>query len=127
MEKHMLNFRASNGYPSRCQIQIYRQSQLVIATDIDEGMSRSADAVTNACEIIANQVVQQFGVKPQQLFFIEEYRPAGPNHTTDLVQFDFAGGKHGPTGRFKTPRWTHLPEEEFKQIIQLAEEIEKMV
>lgn len=117
MEKHTLNFRASNGYPSRCQIQIYRQTQLVIATDIDEGMS-----ITNAYEIIANQVVQQFGVKPQQMFFIEEYRPAGPNHTTDLVQFDFADGK-----AFTRPRWIHLPEEEFKGIIQLAEEVEKMV
>lgn len=116
MEQHKLQFRAANRYPSACAIRIYRQSGVVVATDIDEGSS-----VTNSCEIIANEVVRQFGINPQQLFFIEEYRPAGPNHTTDLVQFDFADGK-----AFRHPRWTHLPEEEFKRIIQLAEEIERM-
>lgn len=121
MEQHKLQFRAANRYPSACAIRIYRQSGVVVATDIDEGSSRSAGTVTNSCEIIANEVVRQFGIKPQQLFFIEEYRPAGPNHTTDLVQFDFVDGKV-----FRHPRWTHLPEEEFKQIIQLAEEIETM-
>ena len=80
--------------------------------------------MTNSCEIIANEVVRQFGINPQQLFFIEEYRPAGPSHTTDLVQFDFADGKYGPTAPFRNPRWTHISEDEYKRIIQLAEEIE---
>lgn len=116
METHYLKFRGTNGYPSRCRVRIFRQSQIVIATDIDEGMS-----VTNACEIIANEVVRQYDVNPQKMFFIEEYRPEGPNHTTDLVQFDFADGK-----AFRHPNWRHLTPDEFKHIIQLAEEIEQI-
>lgn len=122
MEQHKLHFRAANHYPSACAIRIYRQSGIVVATDIDEGSS-----VTNSCEIIANEVVRQYGVNPQQMFFIEEYRPNGPDHTTDLVQFDFLDGKDGPTGRFRHPRWRHLTPDEFRQIIQLAEEVEQMV
>ncbi|WP_375448502.1 hypothetical protein [uncultured Fibrella sp.] len=117
METYFLNFRGVNGYPSRCQIRIYRQAQVVIATDIDEGMS-----VTNASAIIANEVIRQFAINPQRMFFIEEYRHNGPNHTTDLVQFDFADGK-----AVKHPRWSHISEAEFERIVQLAQEVENMV
>ena len=127
MEQHTLHFRAANNYPSACAIRIYRQSGIVVATDIDQGSSRSADAVTNSCEVIANAVVRQFNVNPHRMIFIEEYRPSGPNHTTDLVQFAFADGKHGLTGQFRHPRWTHIPEDEFKVTIQIAEEVEMMV
>jgi hypothetical protein len=117
MEQHKLHFRAINHYPSCCAIRIYRQSGIVVATDINQGAS-----VTNASDIIANEVVRQFGVKPQRMIFIEEYRPGGPDHTTDLVQFDFADGKV-----FRNPRWTHIPEPDFNRMIQIAEEVESMV
>lgn len=117
MEQHKLYFRAANHYPSCCDIRIYRQSGIVVATDINQGSS-----VTNSCEIIANEIVHQFNVNPQRMIFIEEYRPGGPNHTTDLVQFDFADGK-----RFRHPRWRPIPEAEFIRMIQIAEEVERMV
>ncbi|RYC66635.1 hypothetical protein EQG79_29025 [Spirosoma sordidisoli] len=77
-----IKFVAPNRYPSECQITIYRQSGIVIATDIDKGMSRSAVA----------------------------------------VKFDFGDSKHGPTGRFWNPNWTHIPPDGFKKMIQIAQE-----
>lgn len=116
MEQHTLHFRGPNRYPSSCDIRIYRKSSIVIATDIDQGTS-----VTNACDIIANEVVSQYNIDAQRLFFIEQYRPDRPDQTTDLVQFDFVDMKV-----FRHPRWTHISAEEFNRIIQLAEEIEQM-
>lgn len=121
MEQHKLHFQAANHYPSACAVRIYRQSNVVVATDIDEGSS-----VTNSCEVIADEVVRQFGLNPRQLFFIEEYRPNGPNHTTDLVQFDINEKERGSLSRFRHPRWSPISEDEFAHIIQLAEEIETM-
>lgn len=122
MEQYNLKFIAPNRYPSECQITIYRQSGIVIATDIDKGMS-----VTNACAVIANEVVRQYDVKFQRMIFIEQYRPNQPNQTTDLVQFDRADNKlHGPASCLVHPRWTHIPADEFKKMLKIAEEMERM-
>lgn len=119
MEHYTLKFVPPNKYPSQCLITIYRQSGLVIATDIDNGMS-----VTNACEIIANEIVKQHGIRPQRLIFIEQYRPGTPEQTTDLVQFTIDKNGSEKTGWFRSPRWTHLPIEEFNRMVQVAEETE---
>jgi hypothetical protein len=114
MEQYTLNFKRTNGFPSQCQILIYRKSNIVIATDIDQGMS-----VTNACAIIANAVVEQYEVNPQTMTFIEQYRPGRADQTTDLVQFDFADGK-----AFRHPNWIHIPREKFDEIMAKAIELE---
>lgn len=116
MEQYNMKFTAPNRYPSECQITIYRQTGIVIATDIDKGMS-----ITNACTEIANEVVRQYDVNPQRMIFIEQYRPGRPDQTTDLVRFDFADGK-----AFRHPNWRHIPPEDFKKMIQIAEETEQM-
>jgi len=112
MEQYNLKFIAPNKYPSECLITIYRPSGIVIATDTDKGMS-----VTNACDIIANEVVRQYDVNPQRMIFIEQYRPGQADQTTDLVQFDFAEGK-----AFRHPRWTYIPANDFRKMIEIAEE-----
>ena len=116
MEQYNMKFIAPNRYPSECQITIYRQSGIVIATDIDKGMS-----VTNACAEIANEIVRQYDVNPQRMIFIEQYRPGRPDQTTDLVQFNFADGK-----AFRHPKWTHVPADDFRKMIEIAEETEQM-
>lgn len=68
MEEHLLDFRATNGYPSQCKITIYRAIQLVIASETGEGMS-----VTNAAEIIASEVVKRYDLDPERMLFIEHY------------------------------------------------------
>lgn len=119
MEQHTLKFVPPNKYPSECLVTIYRQSGLVIATDTDTGMS-----VTNACEIIANEIVRQHGISPQRLIFIEQYRPDTPGQTTDLVQFTIDKNGSEKTGWFRSPQWLHLPAEEFNRMVQIAEEAE---
>lgn len=117
MEQQTLKFILPNRYPSECLITICRQSGIVVVTYIDKGMSRSAGAVTNTCEQIANTVVQQFDANPQRIIFIEQYRPGRPDQTTDLVQFNFVDGK-----ALRHPRWTRIPAEDFNRMIGIAEE-----
>ena len=114
MEQHTLKFIPANRYPSECRITIYRQSGIVIATDIDKGMS-----VTNACEQIANEVVKQYDVNPQRMIFIEQYRPGRADQTTDLVQFDFVDGK-----ALRYPRWTYISPDDFNKMVGIAEDTE---
>jgi hypothetical protein len=119
MEQHTLPFIPPNKYPSECQITIYRQSGIVVATDTDTGIS-----VTNACEIIATEVVRQFGVSPHRMIFIEQYRPGRPDQTTDLVQFDIVADERKKRIQFRQPRWIHLSATEFETMIRIAEEVE---
>lgn len=93
----------------------------MIATDTDEGMSRSAGAVTNACELIVNEVVKRYKVDAQKMIYIEQYRPGHPDQTTDLVKFDFIDGEG-----FRLPNWNHIPSEVFKTMISIAEEVEEI-
>ena len=61
-EHYRLEYKAENGYSSACNITIYRAIQLVIAEEIDEGQS-----VTNACEVIATEVVRRYDIDPQRI------------------------------------------------------------
>ena len=114
MEQHTLDFIAPNRYPSECLITIYRQTGIVIATDTDFGIS-----VTNACELIASEVVKRFRVDPHKMIFIEQYRPGKTDQTTDLVKFD-SYGKRG----FNGANWSHIPLEDFKKMVEIAEQVE---
>ena len=108
-EKHRLEFKAKNGYPSACNLTIYRSIGLVIATEINEGQS-----LTNACDLIATLVVNQFGIDPKRLMFIEHY-PAEQRPTYgesyDLVTFQWDGKE------FSNPEWKPLTVTEFDEII----------
>lgn len=113
MEQYRLEFRAENGYTSACNITIHRAIQLVIAEETGEGQS-----VTNACELIATEVVERYGLDPKRMLFIEHY-PAKqrPTHgeSFDLVTFRWDGK------RFRNPDWKHVPPAEFYNIITTAE------
>ena len=109
MEQHRLEFKAENGYPSACNITIHRSLQLVVAEQTGEGQS-----VTNACEVIATEVVRRYGIDPKRMLFIEHY-PAEQRPTDgesfDLVSFRWDGK------RFWNPDWRHLPPVEFHGIL----------
>lgn len=116
MEQHNLQFIAPNGIPSECLVDLYPKTGLVVVTDIDRGISRSAGAVTNACEAIANEIVGRDWVDAQKMIYIERYRQGQGDKTTDLVRFDFADGK-----AFRCPRWKHLDAQDFARKIAMAE------
>lgn len=105
-----MEFKASNGYPSSCHITIYREIQLVVVSETGEGVS-----VTNASEMIATQVVNQYGLDPKRMLFVEHYpesqRPNPYEESYDLVMFIWGkGGAYCPT-------WRHMPSAEFNEIL----------
>ena len=110
MEQHRLNFKASNGYPSSCDLTIYREIQLVVVSETGEGMS-----VTNAAETIATEIVRQYELDPQRLLYVEHYpesqRPSPYGESYDLVTFIW--GDHGAY----SPTWRHMPPAEFNEVL----------
>lgn len=110
MEQYHLTFKASNGYPSACELTIYRDIQLVVVSETGEGMS-----VTNANERIATEVVKQYGLDPSRMLFVEHYpesqRPKPYGESFDLVTFTW--DRHGA----RNPVWRHLPKDEFLEIL----------
>ncbi|GAB3715788.1 hypothetical protein GCM10027592_56500 [Spirosoma flavus] len=110
MERYRLNFKATNGYPSSCDLTIYPEIQLVVVSETGEGMS-----VTNAAETIATEVVKRFGLDPKRMLFVEHYseeqRPMPYGESYDLVTFTW--DKYGA----RNPEWRHLPPAEFHDII----------
>jgi hypothetical protein len=86
MEHHHLAFTATNGYPSSCELTIYRDIQLVVVSETGEGMS-----VTNAAVTIATEVVRQYGLDAKRMLYIEHYaekqRPQPYGESYDLVTF----------------------------------------
>lgn len=110
MEQYRLEFKASNGYPSACQVTLYRDIQLVVVSETGEGMS-----VTNAAERIATEVVKLYGLDPKRMLFVEHYpesqRPKPYGESYDLVTFTW--GKYGAY----SPTWRHLPPSEFNEIL----------
>lgn len=110
MEQYRLHFRATNGYPSSCDLTIYRDIQLVVASETGEGMS-----VTNAAEIIATECVQQYSLDPRRMLFVEHYpeaqRPMPYGESYDLVTFTWDGK------RARNPDWRHLTVAEFNEIL----------
>lgn len=110
MEYHLFEFKAPNGCPSACQVEIYRSCGLVVVTDIDRGMS-----VTNACETIASLIVVEYELQARRIILVERYYPGEEMQTTDLVQFDI-----DERNKFGSPRWTHIPKRDFEQMISVA-------
>lgn len=87
MESHILTFKSTANSSGRlktcrCQIEICRTSNLVIATEIGDGV----DVAENS-ETIANEVVRQFGLNAQRLFFIENYGDNTPFENAYLIDF----------------------------------------
>ena len=109
MEQYRLEFRAVNGYPSSCNITIYRAVQLIVVEETGEGMS-----ITNAAERIATEVVKRYDIDPKRMMYVEHY-PAEQRllygESFDLVTFTW----DGKTAR--NPDWRHMPPAEFHDIL----------
>lgn len=115
MEQYRLEFKASNGYTSSCDLAIYREIQLVLVSETGEGMS-----ITNAAETIATEVVKRFGLDPKRMLFVEHYsneqRPMPYGESYDLVTFTW--GKYGAY----SPNWRSMPPSEFKDILNAIDQ-----
>ena len=65
-----LGVTADNGIPSECEILINQNA--VVAPDCNDRRDRNIGmSVTNACEVIATEVVRRFGLDSEHLIFIE--------------------------------------------------------
>lgn len=87
MESHILEYTSTNESSGRfevhqCSVTVCRASNVVIATEISDGVE-----VTENVATIANEVVRQFDLDPRRLFFFEHYYRETPFENASLVEF----------------------------------------
>jgi hypothetical protein len=103
---------------SRCHLEVYRGNwdggadALVVATQIND--PDAGTSVTNAAEILINDVCCNFDLSPERLIWVEHYKYPDDEHW-DLV--GFCSG----TGGITNVKWTHLPEGKFLEMVKGAE------
>jgi len=86
---------------------------IFIATDAEYSTGTS---VTNAIEMIATELINVYGVRPDQFTLIEEI----PHSKARYSSVSFAGGAkflHGQQLLVSSPRWKHLNVTDFEQIM----------
>lgn len=99
MESHILEYRSAAFEACQCQIEVCRTMNVVIATEISDGIE-----VTENVETIANEAVRRFALDPSRLFFIERYYPQTPYENASLVEFCLDEG-----AALRNPKWFDLP------------------
>ena len=109
-----------HGCPSFCRLELIPLPDgrtVVIATELADNPGTS---ITNAAEILASFVCDQFRINPDRLVWIEHYgygNATCPERSFDLVIFSrtysvkWSGSIH-----FKEPRWQQMVERDWNML-----------
>jgi antitoxin component of RelBE/YafQ-DinJ toxin-antitoxin module len=69
----LYNFKGFFDKPAQCKIDIFKKENgniIVLATEIK---GNSGTSVTNACELLMKQVIEEFEIPMEKLIWIEKY------------------------------------------------------
>lgn len=95
---------------SKCDIEIH--GNVVIATEINENRGTS---ITNAAEVLANKVCEEYSIDKANLMWIEHYkRDESYNDDYSLVNFVIYNNE------LISPAWKYLTKEQVEDIIKSA-------
>ena len=112
MIDQIYHYKGYYDCPSQCRLQV--NGNVVIVTDLDGDTGTS---ITNMAEHLATQVINEFGIKPENLVWIEHYPERGHPldrfpENFDLVTFTWDGQ------RFRKPVWKPMISEVAKRRLQ---------
>ena len=112
------------GCDSCCEIEVHRRSDgkyVFIATELPDNPGTS---VTNYAEHLATAMRTQYGLKPEEVIWIEHYPEAKDRRKEDfeLVRFIAAEGES-----FRSPVWTRITEEAADELIASVRNVEDLV
>ena len=109
---------------SRCDIEVRRRSDgkyVFVATELPDNPGTS---VTNFAEHLATAMRRQYGLKPEELVWIEHY-PEAKNRRKedfDLVQFLAVEGE-----ALRTPVWTRITEQAVSDLIAGVQNVDDLI
>ena len=107
------SYRGFHGCTCVCGLELQKLADgrtLVICTELPENTGTS---VTNFAENLATLVCRKFGIRHDQLLWIEHYfsgRALGPEPQWDWVEFDWDGES------FQNPRWRPMDALDWRQL-----------
>ena len=112
------------GCDSCCEIEVHRRTDgkyVFIATELPDNTGTS---VTNYAEHLATAMRRQYGLKPEEVIWIEHYPEAKDRRKEDfdLVRF---GGIEGDS--FRNPVWTRITEQAVDELIAGVRNVEDFV
>ena len=110
------------GCDASCDIEVHLRSDgkhVFIATEVPENRGTS---ITNYAEHLATAMRKQYGLKPEDVIWIEHYPEAKDRRkeSFDLVRFAVEGDS------FRTPVWTRLTEETVDDLIAGTRSLEDL-
>ncbi len=101
------SFRGHWDVPSRCGLRIIRgrDRDIVVVTELHE--ENPGTSVTACADSLAGQIVEEFGLDPDRLLYIEQNPDRGSRlehyrETFDIVHFN------RESGRFIDPDWERI-------------------
>lgn len=111
----MFYFKGYSACDSTCGMSRYEVNgaTIFVATDAEYSTGTS---VTNAIEMIATEIINHYGIRPDQFTLIEEI----PHSKTRYSSVSFAGGErylHGQQLLVSSPRWKFLQEADFERLL----------
>jgi hypothetical protein len=118
------DYRGFWNCDSRCDIEAHRRSDgkyVFVATELPDNLGTS---VTNFAEHLATAMRGQYGLKLDQVIWIEHYPEAKGRRKEDfdLVQFLAAEGES-----FRTPVWTRITEQAVSDLIAGVRNVDDLI
>jgi len=109
---------------SRCDIEAHRRSDckyVFVATELPDNPGTS---VTNFAEHLATAMRSQYGLKHEEVIWIEHYPEAKGRRKEDfdLVQFLAVEGES-----FRTPVWTRITEQAVSDLIAGVQNVDDLL
>jgi len=117
------NYKGFWGCDSCCDIEVHRRSDgkyVFIATEVPENRGTS---ITNYAEHLATAMRKQYGLKPEDVIWIEHYTEAKDRRmeSFDLVRFAVVGDC------FRTPVWNRITEYAIADLIAGKRNVEDLI
>ena len=118
------NYKGFWNCDSCCDIEVHRRSDGKFVFVVTELPDNPGTSVTNFAEHLATAMRRQYGLRPDEVIWIEHY-PEAKNRRKedfDLVRFI---GMEGDS--FRTPVWTRITEQAVDDLIAGVRRVEDLV
>jgi hypothetical protein len=111
------DYRGVHGCPSHCALELIPLANSRIAAIATELTDNPGTSITNAAELLASLVCDQFRIDPDKLIWIEHYGYAGttfPERGFDRVICSHIHAmRSGRSVYFKEPHWQRMVESDW--------------
>ena len=118
------NYKGFWNCDSRCDIEVHRRGDgkyVFVATELPDNPGTS---VTNFAEHLATAMRSRYGLKPEDVIWIEHYPEAKNRRKEDFDLVRFLGTEGDS---FRSPVWTRITEQAADELIAGVRNVDDLV